>query len=334
MSIAKSGIMASLSRTRLIALGSEDGGIALRRQNAYRHGIRQIILTSTKSYAKILFAQRAVSEVFNMVIDFHTHVFPDKIADKTVALLRERSSSTAYSDGKVSGLISRMAEAGVDVSVALPVLTSPAQFESVARFAAELNERFKHESRRIISFAGIHPDCEDIPGKMKYIKDSGFLGVKIHPDYQGTFIDDERYVEIVRCAMELDLIVVTHSGVDGAYLDSPVRCTPERALKLLRRAPHKKLVFAHLGASRMIDEVMELLAGEDVYFDTAYTLKYTAPEALMALIKKHGADRMLFATDSPWSSMESDLKIIRALGLSSEDEEKILSGNARKLLGI
>lgn len=269
-----------------------------------------------------------------MIIDFHTHVFPDKIAERTVSLLQEKSGTVPCSDGTVDGLLRRMEEAGVDVSVALPVLTAPSQFESVTRFAAALNERFLGEARRIISFAGIHPDNEDIEGKMRYIKELGFLGVKIHPDYQGTFINDERYVRIFECAEEYDLIVVTHSGVEGAFPDQPVRCTPERALDLMRRVPHKKTVLAHLGASRMAAEALELLSDLDVYFDTAYSLKHTPPRLIREIIERHGAERMLFASDSPWSSIKSDLEIIRSLPLDTHTERLILGENARALLGI
>lgn len=269
-----------------------------------------------------------------MIIDFHTHVFPDKIAERTVAHLHEKSGSTPHSDGTVDGLLKRMEEAGADIAVTLPVLTSPSQFESVTRFAAELNERFRDRPRKLISFAGIHPACEDIEGKMRYIKSLGFLGIKIHPDYQGTYINDESYVKIFNCAREHDLIVVTHSGVDAGFTGEPVRCTPELALDLIRRAPHKKSVFAHLGASLMPDAVLETLAGEDVYFDTAYSLGRTAPDTVRRLIEKHGADRILFASDSPWSSIESDAKILRSLGLDKETEDRIFYKNALELLGI
>lgn len=269
-----------------------------------------------------------------MIIDFHTHVFPDKIAEKTVAMLHEKSGTVPSSDGTVNGLLKRMAEADADICVTLPVMTSPTQFDSITRFASELNERFCPERRRIISFAGIHPACEDIDGKMRYIRSLGFLGVKIHPDYQGTFINDESYIRIFECAREYDLIVVTHSGVDAGFRDQPVRCTPERALDLITKVPHSKTVFAHLGASMMPDEVIDKLAGQDVYFDTAYCLKHTPPEKIKAIIARHGADRILFASDSPWSSIEGDVKIIRSLGLDKDTEDRIFYKNALSLLGI
>ena len=269
-----------------------------------------------------------------MLIDFHTHVFPDRIAAKTIALLSEKGGIPAFSDGSVDGLLSEMEKAQVDLAVTLPVLTSPAQFDSVTRFASELNRAYKDSSRRICSFAGIHPACEDIEGKMRFIRESGFLGVKIHPDYQDTFITDEGYVRILECAREYDLIVVTHAGVDGGFRDRPVKCPPALALELIRKVPYEKLVLAHLGGNEMPREVYELLAGERVYLDTSYVLRFTDRETFDALLERHGDDRVLFASDSPWSSIENDVALLRSFGLPKETEERILSGNAMRLLGL
>jgi len=269
-----------------------------------------------------------------MIIDFHTHIFPDKIAKKTIDFLSEKGGIPPFSDGSVNGLLKKMTEADTDVSVTLPVLTNPAQFDSVNRFAAEINKKFEGESRRLISFAGIHPECEDIGGKMAFIKESGFLGVKIHPDYQGTFIDDEGYIKILEYAKEYDLIVITHAGVDVAYRGLPVKCTPERALRVIRKVPHSKLVLAHYGASEMYDGVLDMLCGEDVYFDTAYILRFIDEPTFKKILEKHGADRILFATDSPWSDIKDDIKTIKSFALDKADEEKIFYQNAKKLLGI
>lgn len=106
-----------------------------------------------------------------MVIDFHTHAFPDKIAEKTIAILADRSGTAASTDGTVDGLIGSMKDAGVDISVVLPVVTKPSQFESINAFAERINSL-----PGIISFGGIHPDCEDSEKKIDALADAGFRG--------------------------------------------------------------------------------------------------------------------------------------------------------------
>jgi len=269
-----------------------------------------------------------------MIIDFHTHIFPDKIAKPTIDHLAKKGGISPFSDGTADGLLARMKECGVDVSVVLPVLTKPSQFDSVNRFAAEINAKFADSPRRLISFAGIHPRCEDIEGKMRQIRESGFLGVKIHPDYQETFINDEGYIRILEAARELDLIVVTHAGVDIGYPDSPVRCTPQLVCEVIDRVQHPKFVLAHCGASEMFDEVYDLLCGKDVYFDTSFVLRFIGRETFQRIFQKHGADRILFASDSPWSAQDEDLARLRSFGLTEKETEQVLCENARRLLGI
>ena len=269
-----------------------------------------------------------------MIIDFHTHVFPDKIAQKTIDYLAAKGNIPPFSDGSVAGLSERLASAGVDLAVNLPVVTSPSQFESVNRFASAINARFADSNRKIISFAGIHPDCDDIEGKMAFIKQEGFLGIKLHPDYQETFFDDEKYVAILECAKELDLIVLTHAGYDVGYPNSPIRCTPERARRVIEKVGHKKLVLAHFGGIDALEDVINRLCGLDVYLDTAYALRFIGKENFLKILEKHGEDKILFGSDSPWSDIAADAEILRSYKLEKKTEEKIFCTNAKKLLGI
>lgn len=269
-----------------------------------------------------------------MIIDFHTHIFPEKIAKRTIETLSSAGEIPPFSDGTESGLISSMERAGVDISVSLPVLTSPSQFEGVLRFAEEINLKYSSSERRIISFAGIHPMCEDIEEKMRYIKSRGFLGVKIHPDHQRTYIDDEGYVKILSCAREYDLIVVTHAGYDVGFPDEPIKCTPDRVLNLISRVPYNKLVLAHYGGNEMFDEVYEKLAGQDLFIDTSYILRFINPKTFCKILLKHGEDKILFASDSPWSDAGFDIAKLNSFGLSTTTMKKIFCENARALLQL
>ena len=269
-----------------------------------------------------------------MIIDFHTHVFPDKIASKTIDLLASNAKNVPYTDGTVDGLLKAMDRANADISIALPVLTKPTQFDSVTNFAIAVNQRFENESRKIISFGGMHPDCEDVEDKIRLLKDNGFLGFKIHPDYQETFIDDKRYIKILECAKEYDLIVVTHSGVDDGYAGKPIRCPVEKVREVIKKVDHKKFVLGHYGAHKQWEKVLELLSDLDVYFDTAYTLHEIDESLFKKILRAHGEDKILFATDCPWRDIKDDVEKLKSYKLDKETEEKILYKNALKLLGI
>ena len=269
-----------------------------------------------------------------MVVDFHTHVFPDKIAKKTIEYLAEKGGNKPHSDGTVLGLYNALEKGAIDIAVALPVLTRPEQFESVLNFVTTVNEEFSNKDKKIISFGGIHPACDDIKGKLKRVKDAGLKGVKIHPDYQNTFIDDDGYIEILKCAQDLDLIVVTHAGIDCGYRECTIKCPPSLTKKVIDKVNHEKFVLAHLGGSEMVGDVLKYLAGEKVYFDTAYVLKLLKKEDFLSVLDKHGDDRILFASDFPWSSMDGDVEILKYFVEDKDTQDKILYKNALSLLGL
>ena len=270
--------------------------------------------------------------MIKMIIDFHTHNFPDKIAASVIAKLESTGSMKASTDGTLDGLKKSMHKAGIDISVVLPVITSPKQFDSVNRYAAETNGK-----DGIISFGGIHPDNEDIEDKLNYIKSLGLAGIKIHPDYQGVYIDDERYIRIISYAVSIGLYVTTHAGFDPAFPDI-IRCTPERALNMLDKVyggkePDKpRIILAHLGSLDETNKVIDMIAGKNVYLDTAVMLDRLPEEKILRLIRKHGTDKILFATDCPWADQTKFVNIINSLNLTDTERELITHKNALCIL--
>ena len=269
-----------------------------------------------------------------MIIDFHTHIFPTKIAGITIEKLHNNSGNPPFSDGTEEGLTNALSRANADFAVSLPVLTKPTQFDSVVRFALEINSKYEKGEGKILSFAGMHPLCEDIKGKMKFLKENGFKGVKIHPDFQKTPIDSDGYIEILKCAKDLDLIVVTHAGVDDGYIGKPVMCPPEKVKNVIKKVGHEKFVLAHYGGHKQWEEVLNILAGEKVYFDTAFTLYKINENLFKDILLKHGDDKVLFATDSPWRDIDGEVNVLKSFNLSKETTDKILYINAVKLLGL
>lgn len=266
-----------------------------------------------------------------MIIDFHTHVFPDAIASGTIAHLEQAANIHAFTDGTLSGLKNSMKESPVTTSVVLPVVTKPSQFESINHYAASINGK-----DGIISFGGIHPDSLDYRFELEQIKSLGLPGIKLHPDYQKTFIDDERYLRIIQYATELGLIISIHAGIDVGLPD-PVHCPPKRTKNMLNQVlSHTKydpkIVLAHTGGYDQWDQVEEFLVGLPVYFDISFSLPMITKEQFLRIIRTHGANRILFATDSPWSGQAETVAYVKQLGLTKEENEMIFYRNAMNLL--
>lgn len=282
-----------------------------------------------------------------MIIDFHTHIFPDKIAASAVQKLSHTSHTVPFSDGTVVGLISSMQNSDVDHSVILPVATSPKQVPGINDSAACINETLGNKG--IISFGGIHPDYENWKEELKRIADLGLKGIKIHPVYQRVNQDDIRYLRIMDYAGELGLIVLTHGGIDIGFPEMDC-CSPHRILSAVKQIGPVKLVAAHMGGWKEWNEAEELLAETDVLLDTSFStgvlspldddfyspeyLKMLSTEQFIRLAHTFGTDRILFGTDSPWSSQSDSIAWIRELPLDQTEKEAILGGNARRLLGL
>ena len=282
-----------------------------------------------------------------MIIDMHTHIFPDKISKDVVEKLSRISRTPAFTDGTLNGLKKAMDAAQINFSVILPVATNTKQVEKVNNSSVELNENFSSEG--IISFGCIHPDFTNYREELSRVKNHGLKGIKIHPVYQDTNLDDAKFLRILYRAAELDLIVVTHAGLDIGF-PGVVRCSPQMAKNVIDELGEFKFVLAHMGGWKNWDEVLKILGDTKVFIDTSFStgkiiprsdclwnaddLKLLTPAQVIKFVEVFGAERILFGTDSPWSSAITSIEFIRDLPISDADKTKILGGNARRLLEI
>lgn len=269
-----------------------------------------------------------------MIIDFHTHIFPEKVAEKAIPKLADVIHIAPSTNGTADSLLDSMDRAKIHTSVILPTVTNVKQFDSIIRFAQSVNERdFSKGGPRLFSIAGIHPDMPDYKEKLSLIQKMGLKGIKIHPDYQGVYFDDIRYMRILDKASELGLFTITHAGYDP-YSPGKVHCTPTRVRRVLEEVMPQKLILAHMGCNEFYEESENLLVGQDVYLDTAYSICHMDREQLCRMIKNHGAHRILFGTDTPWTDQADAVSVLRSLPLKEEEQERILWKNGAELLNL
>ena len=273
-----------------------------------------------------------------MIIDFHTHIFPDKIAAKTVGHLAQVGAVIAYTDGTLHDLKRSMRDSGVTHSVVLPIVTKPEQFKHINEFAQAITHIEPDEDGlSIISFGSIHPDSANYKEELRIIKQKGLKGIKLHPYYQSTYIDDIKYERIIDYASQLGLLVSIHCGRDLGY-PCQIYATPEQLKRMLRDVfcgfSPNNLILAHLGGHDMENQSEELLVGGDFYMDLAYILRLIPPEQTLRMCRNHGIEKILFATDSPWSEQHLDIAHLKTLGFTQEELDMILYKNGARLLGL
>jgi len=261
-----------------------------------------------------------------MVIDFHTHCYPDKVAEKAIAAVGVHGLHASF-DATLGGLARSMIEAGIDYSVNLPLANSPENTRGVNSWAA------KNNSGPIFSLGSIHPEDNDPAATLKWIRSLGLKGIKMHPEYQRFDFADLRLDPIWKACISENLFVITHGGMDIAF-EPPPLSTPAGMADFHRRFPELELIVAHLGGMGMWDEVEKHLVGLPVYLDLAMIYGYLDGDKTVEIIRRHGSERILFGTDAPWASQKEALTWVRGLGLTEEELANVLYRNAAKLLGI
>ena len=258
-------------------------------------------------------------------IDFHAHAFPDALAATTIPALAKKGDVRPALDGTVRSLLVSMDEAGIDRSVVCSIATRPKQFRSILDWSDTIR------SERIIPFPSFHPESPEALEEIAEISRAGFKGIKLHPYYQNFFLDEQRLRPLFAKIAELGLIVVMHTGFDIGF-PRELRADPVKIAALIRQFPDLRFIATHLGAWQQWEEVHAELAGSNVYFDIAFSLEYLPVEMARKIILAHAPDRVLFGSDTPWAAQPNTIRLLKNLDLGREREEKILGGNAERLL--
>ena len=263
-----------------------------------------------------------------MLIDFHTHAFPDKLASRAVSSLSHGSGGMVpQTDGTLPSLKAQMDRDGVDISVVHSIATNPRQQSNVNNFAIEINR-----DDRIVAFGSIHPDAPDALEELERIAAAGLKGVKFHPEYQQFYADEERMKPVYRKISQLGLTALFHAGQDIGFAP-PYHCLSEHLLGALKWLDCP-VVAAHWGGYCCSEMVLDRLCGENLWFDLSFGYGCIPKPTAQAIIDRHGTDKLLFGSDMPWHRPEWELRLLNSLDISQADKEKIFFRNAVKLLKL
>lgn len=264
-----------------------------------------------------------------MIIDFHTHVFPDYLAKRALTTLLSNIDEvfTPVTDGTAAGLLGHMKKSGVDTSVVQPVITKQSQFETLNLWAQSIC------SAQIIAFGGIYPHTEDFKRDIDFVVGLGLKGLKFHAEYQNFILDEPKMLRIYDYALSRGLILLHHAGYDPGF-EGEIKTSPQRFLNVSKAMRGGVIVAAHFGGHGEWDDVERYLVGTDIYLDTSMGFEYFPMEQFLRITQNHGADKILFASDSPWSDAATEIPLLRALSLSAPEKEMILGGNAQRILNL
>lgn len=273
-----------------------------------------------------------------MVIDFHTHNFPDALAPKAIKAMcaQLHGAFPPIADGTVASQLRDMTAAGVDRSVVCPIATKPTQFDVIFRRSCAIRDGAEGEeaAKRLLFLVSLHPQDADFRAHVKAAAEAGFPGIVFHPYYQGFRLDDPAVFPVFEAIRDAGLFVMSHCGKDCGYVGAPMVCGPLQIETLLKAVPGIPFVACHLGGfdGNPVHSVDRLLPFENCWIDTARVANQDGDPEADRIVREFPVDRMLFGTDYFWRH-EALLKAwVEEAHPDPLEREKIFHLNAERLL--
>ena len=259
------------------------------------------------------------------VYDCHAHIYPEKIAAKAVEGVGHfYGIPMDCPTGTAETLLQIGDEAGIDRFLVHSVATQARQVESINNFLAETVAK----EPRFIGFGTMHADYENKVDELERIIGMGLRGIKIHPDSQLYAVDDPRMFELYD-ALQGRYPILVHCGDYRYDYDNP-----ERVRRVLDMFPRLTFIAAHFGGWSLQDLALEYLKDTHCYFDCSSSMMYLGQKRSAELIREYGADRFLFGSDFPMWSPKDELERFRALDITEDEKERILSRNPEIVLQL
>ena len=259
------------------------------------------------------------------IIDFHAHIYPEKIAAKATESIGAFYTLPIREMGTARDLLVCAKAAGIRRTVIHSPALLPRTVHAINCFIGE--ECRSHPE--FIGFGTLHAFMENPEAEIEEILALGLKGVKIHPDIQAFDLDHEKMLPIYRRLEQLGLPVLFHTG-DYRYDYSH----PRRLVRVLNHCPNLVCIGAHFGGWSIFDLAAEYLKDSPCYLDISSSMAFLGAARSRELISLYGPRRMLFGSDFPMWSPKKELEVFLSLGLSPEENQLILHDNAAKILGI
>ena len=232
------------------------------------------------------------------------------------------NSEMLYLDTDAAGVVRTMDRLGVNAICVSSLLATTADCKLGNDLVQKAAKQFPG---RIYGYVAATPYYEKFGFEDYFTPGSGMLGFKIHAAHNGTCIRDERYLPYMEFADKNRLLpVLFHAWEkqdveDVAYLAETFRNCP--------------LILGHSGVRSYPVRMAAIEAVrkyENIFVDTAISITYDG--SLEWLVSRIGADRILYGSDLPFFDCRQVLGNIALSNLTMEEKEKILGGNAGKII--
>lgn len=253
-----------------------------------------------------------------MIIDADCHISPSPEGGVSI---------------KTDELLRRMDRAGVDKAV---TWLQPPYTREVGPANRYVYEAMQAHPDRIIGFGWVDPHLgiDRMKDEVKRcVEDYGVYGVKLNGAQNSFYIDDPQMgLPLIETIANTGRVVAFHIGTDAYEQTHPYRLG-----KIAQMFPDTHMLMIHAGGVGFHDLST---AAADVLADNPNITAIGSairPVNVLKIIKRCGADRLCFGSDTPFNLMHVEVAAYRALmdGELSDDEQQLVwAGNIRRVLGI
>lgn len=277
-----------------------------------------------------------------MIIDFHTHIFPPRVRDERDEYVRRDATfAEMYGDSKAKiatsdDLLAQMDSSSVDVSVALGFAWGDPDI--CARHNDYLLAAASKSGSRIVPFCTVNPAHDDAEEEAVRCARSGAKGLgELRPDSQGWDLNGDAGEALAEVARRESLTLLFHVSepVGRSYAGKKGGALTDFD-EFAQTHNDVSIIGAHLAGGlpfyAMMPEVREMFS--HVYVDTAAQRLLYDDATYEHLVRLIGAERILLGSDYPLVSQSRQIEELRSGVFRSADLEKMLGGNAQKLLGL
>lgn len=258
-------------------------------------------------------------------IDVHTHAFHPKIAQKAIEQLAGHYGVEMAHNGLVEDLLEKMDDAGIERAFVHSAATKAEQVIPANNWAIHLQKTYT----RLLAFGTIHPEFTDFEQELLRLEAQGIRGIKLHPDFQGFWLNDPRLRPMFECIGTRFLLMV-HIGDVHPPEKNPT--CPSKLAKVLKDFPNLSVIAAHFGGYQHWDYVLDALVGHRVYLDTSSSLAFLEQGLLERIFHAFPREQILFGSDYPmWTPRAERESLQQRLHLSDNELEEILTNGSRLL---
>jgi predicted TIM-barrel fold metal-dependent hydrolase len=276
------------------------------------------------------------------IVDFHVHLPVPEWLDGALGPYLEsaeryfRTRATARPIEDLAAEYEALGMIGVLLAWDAETVTGrpPLSNELVADVVKRFPDRF-------VGFGCVDPHRPDVAERIRRLPDLGLVGLKLHPTMQGFDPSSDLAMRAFEAAAEAGLAVITHTGTSGLGAGCPggqgLRIDFARPILIDRAAaafPDTPIVLAHVGWPWHLESLAMALHKSNVLIDiSGWRYRYLPAEVLREM-KGRLSGQFLFGTDAPMFAPTELLTEFAALDLPEATAAKILSDNARRVLGL